>query len=175
MPLRWLGGLRGDPWLCDPASRRVCLYRGRTDDPVHLVPPESSAQGAGSTDRPASWTRVGPALHSASLRPIATRAPTVLAGLLAGGAGLFALLLAHRVGWLAVLLALVGVAAALVLLERPGVLVGAAVVATVLVEGRDATQILPDAADIYEPVAGGLVPLEMLTILILLAVAVEVV
>src|SRR5680860_730256 len=24
--LRQLGDLRGDPWLCDPASRRVCLF-----------------------------------------------------------------------------------------------------------------------------------------------------
>src|ERR687886_1978877 len=108
MPLRWLGGLRGDPWLCDPASRRVCLYRGRTDDPVHLVPPGSSAQGAGSTYLPASWTRVGPALHSGSLRPIATRAPAVLAGLLAGGPGLLALPLAPPVGWLPALLPAVG-------------------------------------------------------------------
>jgi O-Antigen ligase len=108
------------------------------------------------------------------LRPTAIRVPTVLAALLAGGAGLFALLVAHRIGWLAVLLALVGGAAALALLERPGLLVGAAVVLTVLVEGRDATQILPDAADIYEPVVGGVLPLELLTLLILVAVGIDV-
>ena len=122
-----------------------------------------------------SPTGVGPPLDSAALRPIATRAPTILAGLLAAGAGLFALLAAHRIGWLPVLLVLVAVAVALLLLERPGLLVGALVVLTVLVEGRDAAAIFPDAAAIYEPAAGGVVPIEVLTLLALVAVAIAVV
>lgn len=115
-----------------------------------------------------------PPLHSAPLRLIATRAPAVLASLLAAGAGLFALLVAHRIGWLAVLLALVGLAVALVLLERPGWLAGALIVLTVLVEGRDATQILPDAAVIYEGSAGGVIPLEVLSILMLMGLGIAV-
>ncbi len=108
------------------------------------------------------------------MRLIATRATTVLAGLLAAGAGLLALLVAHRIGWLAVLLALVGLAVALVLLERPGWLVGGLLVLTVLVEGRDASPILPDAAAIYEPAVGGVIPLELLTILLLMGVGIAV-
>lgn len=113
-------------------------------------------------------------LHSPPLRLIANRAPTILAGLLAAGAGLFALLVAHRIGWLAVLLALVGLAAVLLLLERPGFFVGVVIVLTVLVEGRDAAPIFPDAAAIYDRAAGGVIPLELLTLLMLVAVGIDV-
>ncbi|MDQ6750421.1 MAG: O-antigen ligase family protein [Actinomycetota bacterium] len=108
------------------------------------------------------------------MRLIATRAPTLLAGLLAAGAGAFGLVVAHKVGWLVVLLALVGLAVALLLLERPAFLVGGLIVLTVLVEGRDASPLFPDAAAIYEPAVGGVIPLELLSILMLMGVGLEV-
>lgn len=98
----------------------------------------------------------------------------MLAGLLAAGAGGSALLLAHKIGWVPVLLGLVGLAAALLLLERPALLVGGLIVLTVLVEGRDAAPLLPDAAAIYEPAVAGVIPLEVLTILMLIAVGIDV-